>query len=51
VKITKTRLRKTIKRDKATKFLAMVEEIDPKLAQDIVKEALKWKKIKEKTTT
>jgi hypothetical protein len=37
--------------DKATKSLAMVEDIDPELAQDIVKEAPKWKKIKEKTTT
>tara|TARA_Y100000310_G_scaffold45822_1_gene42699 strand:- start:415 stop:759 length:345 start_codon:yes stop_codon:yes gene_type:complete len=39
-----------IKSDKATKSLAMVREIDPDLAQDIVKEALKWKEIKEKIT-
>ena len=37
--------------DKAKESLAMVEEIDPGLAQDIVKEALKWKEIKEKITT
>ena len=37
--------------DKAKESLAMVEEIDPELAQDIVKEALKWKEIKEKITT
>ena len=39
-----------IKSDKATKSLAMVEDIDPELAQDIVKEALKRKEIKEKIT-
>jgi len=39
-----------IESDKATNSLAMVEDIDPELAQDIVKEALKWKKIKEKIT-
>ena len=40
-----------IKSDEAKESLAMVEEIDPELAQDIVKEALKWKEIKEKITT
>ena len=40
-----------IKSDKATKSLAMVKDIDPKLAEDIVKEAMKWKRVKEKITT
>jgi hypothetical protein len=43
-----------IESDKAKESLDMVREIDklgPKLAQDIVKEAKKWKDLKEKITT